>query len=65
MGYAKRKTSGASAENALEKASSSRAVQSSKSSQSIWNLQFGGSKQKTAMKTVEVLLFTSELADEA
>ena len=63
MGYAKRKTSGASAENALEKASSSRAVQSSKSSQSIWNLQFGGSKQKTAMKTVEVLLFTSELAD--
>ena len=63
MGYAKRKTSGASAENALEKASSSRAVQSSKSSQSIWNLQLGGSKQKTAMKSVEVLLFTSELAD--
>ena len=63
MGYAKRKTSGASAENALEKASSSRAVQSSKSSQSIWNLQLGGSKQKTAMRPVEVLLFTSELAD--
>ena len=63
MGYAKRKTSGAGAETALEKASSSRAVQSSKSSQSIWNLQFGGSKQKTSMKSVEVLLFTSELAD--
>ena len=63
MGYAKRKTSGAGAENALERASSSRAVQSSKSSQSIWNLQLGGSKQKTAMKSVEVLLFTSELAD--
>ena len=63
MGYAKRKTSGAGAENALETASSSRAVQSSKPSQSIWNLQLGGSKQKTAMKPVEVLLFTSELAD--
>ena len=63
MGYAKRKTSGAGAENALETASSSRAVQPSKQSQSIWNLQLGGSKQKTAMKPVEVLLFTSELAD--
>ena len=63
MGYAKRKTSGTGAENALEKASSSRVGQASKPSQSIWNLQLGGSKQKTAMKPVEVLLFTSELAD--
>lgn len=63
MGYAKRKTSGAGAGTALETTSSSRAVQSSKSSQSIWNLQLGGSKQKTSMKSVEVLLFTSELAD--
>ena len=63
MGYAKRKTSGTGAENALEKASSSRAAQPSKPSQSIWNMQLGGSKQKTTMKSVEVLLFTSELAD--
>ena len=30
---------------------------------SVWNAQIGGTKQKTAMKGVEVLLFTSELAD--
>ena len=30
---------------------------------SVWNAQIGGAKQKTAMKGVEVLLFTSELAD--
>ena len=30
---------------------------------SVWNMQIGGSKAKTAMKSVEVLLFTSELAD--
>ena len=30
---------------------------------SIWSLQIGGSKKKTVMKRVEVLLFVSELAD--
>lgn len=30
---------------------------------SIWNMQIGGGRQKTAMKSVEALLFTSELAD--
>ena len=30
---------------------------------SVWNMQIGGSKGRTAMKSVEVLLFTSELAD--
>lgn len=33
------------------------------SSESVWNMQIGGSKSRTAMKNVEVLLFTSELAD--
>ena len=33
------------------------------SSSSIWNMQIGGTKQKTDMKRVEVLLFVSELAD--
>jgi type II secretory pathway component PulF len=32
-------------------------------STSIWNMQIGGGKPKTDMKSVEVLLFTSELAD--
>lgn len=30
---------------------------------SIWDMQIGGAKQATAMSRVEVLLFTSELAD--
>lgn len=30
---------------------------------SVWNMQIGGGKPKTDMKPVEVLLFTSELAD--
>ena len=65
MGYAKRKTAlTAGAGSAPEAASPSRAVQSSgESSGSVWSLQFGGAKQKTTMKSVEVLLFTSELAD--
>ena len=33
------------------------------SSTSIWNAELGGSRQKTQMSRVEVLLFTSELAD--
>ena len=33
------------------------------SSSSIWNAELGGSRQKTQMSRVEVLLFTSELAD--
>ena len=63
MGYAKRKTSESGATSAPVPASSSRAAQPSSPAQSIWNMQLGGSKQKTTMKSVEVLLFTSELAD--
>ena len=63
MGYAKRRsgTAGASAPAA---SASSKAVPSSKpSDSSIWNIQLGGKGQKTEMKRVEVLLFVSELAD--
>ena len=63
MGYAKRKTSESGATSAPVPASSSRAAQPSSPAQSIWNMQLGGAKQKTTMKSVEVLLFTSELAD--
>jgi len=63
MGYAKRKsgTSGARAPAATE---SPKATPASKpASSSVWNIQIGGTKQKTDMKRVEVLLFVSELAD--
>ena len=66
MGYAKRKTSGsggASASSAPRAAKDTGAVASKPKTQSVWNLQIGGAKQKTDMKRVEVLLFVSELAD--
>ena len=48
MGYAKRRTA-----PSAKKAKPS----------SIWKMQIGGEKNRTTMKRVEVLLFTSELAD--
>ncbi len=54
MGYA-RKSGGDSARPAPEQAKSP--------SSSVWDMQIGGGKQKTQMKSVEVLLLTSELAD--
>jgi len=58
MGYA-RKSSGKTAVSPVVREDKP----SSSSSASVWNMQIGGEKQKTAMKNVEVLLFTSELAD--
>ena len=67
MGYAKRKggTAGSSRAAAAPASSGqSGSPRPSKSSgSSIWDIQIGGSKQKTDMKRVEVLLFVSELAD--
>jgi len=63
MGYTKRKAAGAGAAAAPAAAPSSSGARDSGKSQSIWSLQFGGGGGKTAMKSVEVLLFTSELAD--
>jgi len=65
MGYAKKKAagSGTSAPAAPRAAESTSSPNSQPKSQSIWNMQLGGSKAKTTMKSVEVLLFTSELAD--
>ncbi len=65
MGYAKRRTAGGPSDASAPKAAPSPSVSAAKSgkSESIWTLQFGGKKGKTAMKSVEVLLFTSELAD--
>ena len=68
MGYAKKRSGSATAAKptvAVQSSSSGAAgaKRSSKGSSSIWNMQIGGTKQKTDMKRVEVLLFVSELAD--
>ena len=57
MSYAKRKTpSSSAAPAAAEKGARAKPT-------SIWQMQIGGSKKKTDLKRVEVLLFVSELAD--
>lgn len=65
MGYAKRSTSSPAAVRtvASQISTSSRSAGAAKSKSSIWSMQIGGSKQRTTMSRVEVLLFTSELAD--
>ena len=61
MGYAKKRT--VAAPRAETKAKDVGRPRKPSSSSSIWNMQIGGTKQKTDMKRVEVLLFVSELAD--
>ena len=63
MGYAKRKSGTAGAGAPVASAPQKAAPSSKHSGSSIWNIQIGGTKQKTDMKRVEVLLFVSELAD--
>ena len=67
MGYAKRAPKSVQANAAVSPqkvAPSTKVKQStSKKGGSIWQMQIGGTKQKTDMKRVEVLLFVSELAD--
>ena len=61
MGYAKK---GSSSAAAVRTVAESTAAKSAKKSSSVWDVQIGGgSKQKMTMKRLEVLLFTSELAD--
>ena len=66
MGYARRR--GASAPPAAPatpaaKDGASAASASAAGGGSIWQMSLGGSKERTTMKRVEVLLFVSELAD--
>lgn len=68
MGYAKKRTAGPAAGAAARPRPVPNAPSPSETAKktpatSVWNVQFGGPRQKTAMKNVEVLLFTSELAD--
>ena len=62
MGYGKKKSIANPPPAAGGAADSARPKDAGKS-QSIWNMQIGGAKAKTSMKRIEVLLFTSELAD--
>ena len=68
MGYAKRRTAvtgsgGANPATAPAAASAAPNANKKEKPASIWNMQIGGGRRKTDMKSVEVLLFTSELAD--
>ncbi len=60
MGYAKARTTSAARTG---QTAAPKPVAKSKDKTSIWNMQFGGAKQATSMNRLEVLLFTSELAD--
>jgi len=65
MGYARRRTAGAGGNlpAAAPKEAAKPASPGASRQDSVWNMQIGGATQKTQMKSVEVLLFTSELAD--
>ena len=63
MGYARKRTQGSSSQANTQAASRQSQSTSKKSSGSIWQMEIGGDSKKTVMKRLEVLLFTSELAD--
>lgn len=67
MGYAKRRTVATGGRSSASAPAASAPVapvaKRKEKSASIWNMQIGGGKHKADMKSVEVLLFTSELAD--
>lgn len=63
MGYAKKTPKGSSVRVKISGPENSSRQTSKSSSGSIWQMQIGGKSQKTFMKRLEVLLFTSELAD--
>ena len=71
MGYARKRTApggsqpppSASAHAPAPRQQSAAKPKGGSSGKSIWSMQIGKPKQKTAMKRVEVLLFVSELAD--
>ena len=68
MGYAKKGSSSAAtvrtvATQASPSPRATGATPGKKKQSSIWQMQIGGEKKRTTMTRVEVLLFTSELAD--
>lgn len=66
MGYARRNRPAASASSGAPQPAPQPASAGAKSggkAESIWNMQIGGKKGKEKMSRMEVLLFTSELAD--
>ncbi len=63
MGYAKRPSASAPAVKTAAAPSSPAPSAKESADASIWKMQLGGGKKATKMSRVEVLLFTSELAD--
>ena len=63
MGYARKRTQGSSLQAVTQAVAKQSQSTSKKSSGSIWQMEIGGGSKKTVMKRLEVLLFTSELAD--
>lgn len=68
MGYAKKKSAGGAAATVVRTAAPQPPAAGAPAGKgdgksSIWNMQLGGKAAKTFMTKVEVLLFTSELAD--
>ncbi len=60
MGYAKARTTSAAR---TDQTAARRPVSKPTGKTSVWNMQIGGSKRPATMNRIEVLLFTSELAD--
>ncbi len=63
MGYAKARTAAKAQPEKQVVVQTQKPSDKKGGSSSIWTLQIGGSKKSTTMNRVEVLLFTSELAD--
>ena len=65
MGYARNRSvqTARAGETPAAPSPASSAPAAKKPTGSIWQMQIGGTQQKTVMSRVEVLLFTSELAD--
>ena len=63
MGYARKSVPARSAAPSAMTAPADRASARPAKPTSIWQMQIGGTRARTDMKSVEVLLFTSELAD--
>ncbi len=63
MGYSRKSSAGAARPSPAPSSASASPSQAKAKPKSIWQMQIGGAKKRTTMKRVEVLLFTSELAD--
>ena len=63
MGYSRKSSAGTARPSPVQSTSDGASSPAKAKTKSIWQMQIGGAKKRTTMKRVEVLLFTSELAD--